>query len=193
MAVVAGGAEIGDALGGDGVDRLGDEAVLEERLVEIADVVDDDLGLGRVGQGLDVVGEAELAAVGGGECQAGAGSDVVDVLQHRPAFVGAARRAVREHVDRLGLVGRSPVLVDSASPPLELIHAVGEHADGDAGAVDAELLAGHVGEQSRFPPRCSPFPGSWCGLVDGWPLIVWGDSATVGSWLIGIQPSASPY
>ena len=40
---VAGRGEVGDAVGPRVVDRLGDHAVLEERLVEVEDVVGDDV------------------------------------------------------------------------------------------------------------------------------------------------------
>ena len=67
---VAGRGEVVDALRGDVVDRVADDAVAEERLGEVAHVVDDDVGLARaalVGQRADVVGEVQLAAVRGGE------------------------------------------------------------------------------------------------------------------------------
>ena len=59
-----------DARGSDVVDRVGDHATAEDRLVEVADVVDDDVGVARprsVGERADVVGEAELAGERGGE------------------------------------------------------------------------------------------------------------------------------
>ena len=44
---IAGRGDIGDAFGLDGLNRLRDDAVLKERLVEIAHVVDDDFAAGR--------------------------------------------------------------------------------------------------------------------------------------------------
>ncbi len=51
------------------------------------------LALAVRGQRLDVLAKAEVAAVGGRERQARARRDVVDVLEHRTAFVGRCRRA----------------------------------------------------------------------------------------------------
>ena len=92
-AFVAGRRNIGDALRFDGLNGLRDHAILEERLIKIADVVDDHLGAG-IGKRKDAVGEVLLAIESGVEGEARAGRDVVDDLQHRPAFVGAARSKI---------------------------------------------------------------------------------------------------
>ena len=74
-------------------DRVG-----EERLLEVADVVDHDVGAALavlVRQLADVVGEAEHPGERGGEAELGAGSDVVRDLQHRPALVDGALVALQ--------------------------------------------------------------------------------------------------
>ena len=63
--VVAGGGEVVGSLGGDLVDGVREHGVGEERLLEVADVVDDDVGAALallVSQRADVVGEVEQAA-----------------------------------------------------------------------------------------------------------------------------------
>ena len=89
-AFIAGRRDVGDAFRFHGLNRLRHHAVLEERLVEIADVVDDHLGAGG-GERENAVGKVLLAVEGGIEGEAGAGGDVVDDLHHRAALVGAAR------------------------------------------------------------------------------------------------------
>ncbi len=69
---VARGGEIGHPLRGDFVHRGGDRAVLEERLFEPADIVDDHLRPGPpfgdgARQPFDVLGERFFAFEGGGE------------------------------------------------------------------------------------------------------------------------------
>src|SRR4030095_12181035 len=107
--------EVGHALGYDAVDRLGDDAVLEHRLKEVDDIIDDHPGT-RSCQGANVRGEARLSdfgrrkgktgAPGGGEAaivrgkprlsdfgrrkgKTGARGYIVDDLQHRPTLVGS--------------------------------------------------------------------------------------------------------
>ena len=78
---VSGRGKVERAVGGDHVDRLRYVVVLEDRLCEIADVVDDYVGA-RVTECDDVRGEGCLASEGGGEEQRGPGCDVVHDLEH---------------------------------------------------------------------------------------------------------------
>jgi hypothetical protein len=47
VAFVAGRGEVERSTGGDTIDGLGDDAVLEGRFIKIADIVDDDVAAGR--------------------------------------------------------------------------------------------------------------------------------------------------
>ena len=62
--VIAGRGDVGDAFRFDGLNRLRDHAVLEERLVEIARVVADHFAAGG-GEREDAVGKILLAVEGG--------------------------------------------------------------------------------------------------------------------------------
>jgi hypothetical protein len=94
---VARGGEVEDAGGRDRVDRLRHDSVLEGRLVEVDDVVDDDVApIG--GQVEDVLREARLADARRRVAERRAGSEVMDDLEHRRAFVAGARLP-RQHVD----------------------------------------------------------------------------------------------
>ena len=150
---VAGGREVRNARSRHLVHRLRHDPVLEERLGRIDDVVHDDVGR-EAGQRVrrvletseraDVVGEVDLAAVGGCETEACAGRDVMDDLQHRPPLVGPAAR-VLEHLDRLLAPGRIPDTRQVAGPDVVRrvrrravgVVAVRHRADRDAAAVDA--------------------------------------------------------
>ena len=68
------------------VHGLGDDAVLEHRRGEVADVVHDHLGP-LIAQGEDVVRKTRLAAEACGEREARPRGHVVDDLQHRPALI----------------------------------------------------------------------------------------------------------
>src|SRR5262249_2562023 len=124
-------------------------AVLEERLVEGADVVDDHRGAG-VGQVPDALGEGRLAAGRGGEREPGAGGDVVDDLQHRPALVAAVGGGVRQHVDVVGEVAAGHVVGRAAHGGVAVV-AVGEDAHGLPGAVEPEGGAGPGGTGHLVP------------------------------------------
>ncbi len=132
VGVVAGGGKEDDSFRLHGLDRLRHDAVLEERLVEIGDVVADHFAA-RIRERDDAVGEVLLAVEGGVEGQARAGRDIVDHLQHRPAFVGAAGGEVLKHLN--GRWQASARLVRGRAA--EIVEAVGEHADLDAGAGEA--------------------------------------------------------
>src|SRR5262249_37301829 len=96
---VAGSRDVGDVvLGSDLVDRPGDDAVVEERLIGVGGVIDDDVGVGLGGEGLDAAGHGLRAAVGGVEGEGRPRRHVVDHLQHAAALVGVGRYAVLEHV-----------------------------------------------------------------------------------------------
>ena len=86
--------------GGDrGAYRLGNRPVLEERLAEEAEIVDDDVGAGG-GQALDRLDEGEVALDAAGEQQLGARRQVVDDLQHRPSLGPVACLAAAGDRDR---------------------------------------------------------------------------------------------
>ncbi len=87
--LVAGGRIVRHASAGDDVDRLRDHPVGEERLGEIAHVVDDHVGAG-IGQLDDALCEIELAVERRVERDAGPGRHVVHQLGHGAAFVGGA-------------------------------------------------------------------------------------------------------
>ena len=133
--VVARRRDVGDAFRLHGLNRLRDHAVLEERLVEIAHVVNNDFAAGG-GQRKDAVGEVLLAVESRIEGQAGTRGDVVDDLHHRAPLVGAARSEVFDHIDIGGGWQRSVRFVRGSAA--EIVEAVGEHADPDAGTVDAQ-------------------------------------------------------
>ena len=171
--VVAGGGEIGDSLGLHAIDGLGNYSVLEERLVEINDVVGDHLGTGGR-QLADAVGKVSLAVLRGIEGETRARRNVVNDLQHRPPLVAErqlGRRTVVEagrlfeHIDarrqiarlhvrgvvggesvvRVTLVARDRHAAAGSCVHGIAIEAVGQDADGDAGAVQRRIVrAYHV-------------------------------------------------
>ena len=57
---------------------------------------------GRVARAVMLLAKPRSLTPAVANCQAGAGRDVVDVLQHRPAFVVLSGRAVLDHVDGVG-------------------------------------------------------------------------------------------
>src|SRR5262249_32255166 len=123
--VVAGRGKVGGASADYRVHGLGDDAVLEHRLGQVQDVVDEHAraaGLERE----DVVGEARLATVGGRKCERSPGRHVVDDLKHGAALVCAvaASRALLEYLDGGEVSGAD---VGIGSP--EAIEAVRQHAD----------------------------------------------------------------
>ena len=104
-----------------------------------------------VAQRDDIVSKLDLAVKGAGESQLRAGSDVVDELQHRPAFVFAgALRWIQllQHRDRGEIAARN-VLPGVRATAGAGIEAVGECTDASAATVDAllqhlvRLLHGH--------------------------------------------------
>ncbi len=150
VALVAGRGEVERSRCGHGVDGLRDDAVLEDRLVEVEDVVDDDVAVvRRVAERLDVRREARFADVRRREEELRVGRDVVDDLEHRAALVRPAGevlhdghgREVPERIARSGQVAARDVRGRAA----ERVERVGEDADPDAGAGVPERVAGVVG------------------------------------------------
>src|SRR5262249_8834969 len=86
LPVVAGRGKVDDAFACNGIDCLRHDAVLEKRLVEVADIVDYD-GRAGVGECDDAVGEGGLPVDGGGKGGGRTRGDVVNDLHHGPAFV----------------------------------------------------------------------------------------------------------
>ncbi len=142
VGVVARRAEIGDARGGDLVDRLGDRAFLVGQLGQVADVVDDHLGAG-VGQFDDVVGEGRLAALGRVEHDRRTRRDVVDDLGHGPAFVRAAREVMKD-AGRGRQVACGDIAGHMSRGRGVGVEAVGEDADRHPRAAEAEVRSGGV-------------------------------------------------
>ena len=91
----------------------------------------------------DVVRENLGRGIGGCEIKLGFGSDVMDFFEHRAAFVcSAAGTVILEHLH----TGRkSPCGHRVGQAVLELVHAVGKHANLDAGSVEAESRSKRVG------------------------------------------------
>ena len=128
IAGIAGRREVEAAVGHRRVDALGDDAVLQDPLAVVEHVVDDDVRPRRA-QRLDVDRELRLAGLRRREVQVGPRREVVDDLEHRRSLVAPARLS-GEHRDPLRQVS-GPL------PPRQAVHPVREHADPDAGAVDA--------------------------------------------------------
>jgi len=135
MPVVGRERQVDAAVGHDLVDRLVDDPVLIGRLGEVGEIVEDD-PRACGGKREDVVREVRLAAESGREGERGAGSDVVDDLQHRPAFVGVGRGGA--FLDDLDPGRRKVAAQDVRRRAAQAVVAVGQHADPEAGAVEAE-------------------------------------------------------
>ncbi len=151
--VVPRGGEVGGAAGDHFVHRACDGAVLEERLFEVGDVVGDHPGAGRR-QRPDVGGEGEFPGERGGEGERGAGGEVVDDLGHRPALVLPFGFGIVEHADgrvrAAGAAGPRKVAAGDVAGGIGggkriAVEGVGEDADLNAAAVDAETGAGVAG------------------------------------------------
>ena len=115
----------------------GDRAVLEERLGDPADVVDDDRAP-RVDERVHPGGEVDRVLSHVVEVELGARGDVVDDLEHRGPLVPAL--GVPEDVE----VGREVAALDRAAP---VVDTVGDDADPDPCAGQAVLVADLVGEE----------------------------------------------
>ena len=139
---IPGRREVEHPLGGDLVHRRGDVAVLERRLDEVDDVIDDHLTAAR-GEVEDVLREPRHAAEGGGETERGARREVVDDLEHGGAFV-APPLFPRQDIDRRQLAGRLRVG--------ERLDAVGERADLAPAAVEAPEIARRDRPRARGRP-----------------------------------------
>ena len=94
--------EVGDPFADDFVDRDGDRAVLEERLFEVADVVDDHGGAGG-GQAADVFGEGDSPRNAVAKEIVAPGARSWTICAMRPALVGGfGGEEVVEDADRRG-------------------------------------------------------------------------------------------
>ena len=112
-------------------DRLSNHAVLEERLVEQADVIDDHLraGVAEAGDGVD---EGQLVAEPFGEEEGRTGREVVDDLEHGRPLVAAACGAPEPPGD-----ARACGHVAGDDRLRDVVDAVGDHAHRDAAAIEA--------------------------------------------------------
>src|SRR2546429_4649028 len=113
---VAGTSEVQRARCGHGINCLGDDSVLKWGLVKVGNIVDDDVAvIWRVSQRLNVSGKARLPSIRCREKQLGLWHEVMNYLDHRPAFIRACatrvlhdcpRRCIAQSVAR---PGRDPV------------------------------------------------------------------------------------
>jgi len=106
VGLVSGRRVVRDAGFDRGLDRGAHRAVLEERLVEEAEVVDQDVRAGG-GQAPHGVDEGHLAVAPAGEEEPGAGRQVVNDLQQRGSLVAASPPASRVvgHRDQREIAG----------------------------------------------------------------------------------------
>ena len=138
--------EVRHALVDHNVDRLGDNAVLEHRLGEVDQVVDDDVRPSpadcRVGRQFeDTVGHIGKPAEPRVEGQIRTGRHVVDQLREGPALVASARLTGCQDVDSRGKITCDNVV----GVPAQHVEAVGDDAHRHARAVHAERRTGVVG------------------------------------------------
>jgi hypothetical protein len=124
----------------DRLDRFADDTRLIERFSEIEDVVADD-ATPCVGERKDAVGEILLADKGGVEAEIGARGNVVHDLHHRAPLIRAGGVVgVREVLQHLHLRGRRQRAVGFVRRrPAQIVEAVGQDADREACASDAEI------------------------------------------------------
>ena len=122
-----------------GVRRLRHDAVREHRLVEVDHVVDDHVGAELVAEREDVLRELHLSVEGAGEAELGAGSHVVDQLQHGAAFVAARVDALLDHGDGREIAA-GDVLRRVRTAGGAVVEGVRERADPGAPAIDAAGL-----------------------------------------------------
>ncbi len=134
--------DVDHALSGQRIDRLRDRALLEVRLVEEGEVVDDHARAGRrqLRHAVDHV-TARARTVERERC---ARREIVHDLEHRRALALALPRLQHLHVGRQ---------VRGGDRRVDAVHAVGEHADRHALPRDAERLARLVGPQDRVTLR----------------------------------------
>src|SRR6185437_8000081 len=137
LGVISGGDEVRHALTVDLIDRLLDEARLEERLVEVADVVGDDLGAGGC-ERQDAVGKIRLTLDRGMERESRARRDVVDHLQHRATLVAVGQE--------LG-GGKSAVEIHARVTDRRCLVGLGEHVD-RGGQIAAGDVLGGIGREA---------------------------------------------
>ena len=154
---IGGGGKEDRAVGGDGIDGLGDDAVLEHRLGEEQHVVGDDVSTAGA-QREDVLGEGRLVGERGGEEQGGAGCEIVRDLAHAGALVAAAGgTGVEDDHRRRQVAGllrrrrghRAGAALAEERAAVAVADRVGQQADAHAGAVDAELGAHRIEVEHR--------------------------------------------
>ena len=92
--LVAGGGVVRDPGADGGLDGGGQRPVLEERLIEEAEIVDDDVRACR-GEAAHRIFEGQLAVAAAREEEARARRQVVDDLEERRALVATAPRTPR--------------------------------------------------------------------------------------------------
>ena len=133
--------KIGRALRDHRVNGLGNRAVLEHRLCEIHDVVDDHARAVAL-KSEDIVREARHPVERGGESQGGSGCDIVHDLQHGAPLVRSVRatRDLLDDLDRRQVAGCD--VPRRAAPAVE---AVGQGADLHSRSGHTEGRARHVG------------------------------------------------
>ena len=157
---VTGRGEVRHAFCDDLIDCLRNDTVLEERFIEIDDVVDDHVGLEAravvrcrriTRECANVVCEAQFPGVRRREAEFRLRREVVHDLQHRSAFV-SPRREVLENDHRLGVTRRIARTREIAARDVECravrrdvgVIAVGHHAHRDPRAIDARRQFVHT-------------------------------------------------
>ena len=131
------GRKIECAPGRHRVDRLGDDAVLKWRLVEIADVVHKDVAPSRA-EGQDVIGKVGRPAKRGGKIKRRPWSQVVNDFQQGRPLTDAAAGLTGQHRDNAQIAGSLRIG--------EVVNTVREHTHLNARARHAEIRPrGHGG------------------------------------------------
>src|SRR5262249_36678652 len=141
-------AEIGDTRRHHLVDRLRYYVLLVGKLPEILDIVDDNLGAGVLERD-DVACEAGETVERAGECDRGAGREVVYELGHAAAFVGRSGGSFIQNSRVRGQIVAGDILRHGGQRRGFGIEAVRQNSDLDAGAIDAKGRARRIGVLSR--------------------------------------------
>src|SRR2546429_9458223 len=101
---VASTSEVQRARCGHGIYCLGDDSVLKWGLVKVGNIVDDDVAvIGRVSQRLNIRGEVCRASIRGGKKQLGLWHEVMNNLDHRPAFITTPKTRFLQHGNGSGV------------------------------------------------------------------------------------------